>query len=88
MANTYLTTTFQERLEVKALGARWDVAISKWYVPDGHDLALFSKWLPAGSAPVSPSTVVAPFQTGSTQILVARKKGSVAVSINDNPEHA
>lgn len=26
MANTYLTTTFQERLEAEALGAGWDAA--------------------------------------------------------------
>jgi len=75
MANTYLTTTFQERLEAKVLGARWDAALGKWYVSEGYDLVPFSKWLPAGSAPVSPSTVVAPVQTGSTQLSVSSKKG-------------
>lgn len=88
MANTYLTTTFQERLEAKALGARWDAAASKWYVPDGHDLALFSKWLPAGSAQASSSTAVAPLPTGSAQISVAGKKGISLSSLLAGVSHA
>ncbi len=47
MPQTYLNTGFNERAQVKALGARWDSSIRKWFVPDGLDLAPFSKWLPA-----------------------------------------
>lgn len=45
---TYLTTTFQEKDRVKSLGARWDPTASRWYVPEGLDLAAFAAWLPAG----------------------------------------
>lgn len=74
MPKTYLTTPYLERLEAKDLGARWDGQLSKWYVPEGCDLAPFSRWLPPGAAPVSTSTVVAPIQTG-TSLTVANKKG-------------
>lgn len=77
MANTYLTTTFQERLEVKALGARWDADLRQWYVPDGRDLAPFAKWLPdgGGGSSMSSSTAVTtqPFESGS--LTVPGKKG-------------
>ncbi|OYD52929.1 exodeoxyribonuclease VII large subunit [Thauera propionica] len=44
---TYLTTTYQEREQAKALGARWDGGAKRWYVPDGLDPAPFAKWLPS-----------------------------------------
>lgn len=44
---TYLTSKFEERAQVKALGARWDADVRKWYVPEGVDLDPFSAWLPA-----------------------------------------
>lgn len=58
MPNTYLTVSFKEKDAVKALGARWDAAARRWYVPDGHDLAPFGEWLSASAQP-SPSRVVA-----------------------------
>lgn len=42
---TYLTTSFKEKDQVKALGARWDPAASKWYVPEGKSLEPFAAWL-------------------------------------------
>ena len=45
MANTYLTVEFKEKDSAKALGARWDGVQRQWYVPQGHDLAPFAKWL-------------------------------------------
>lgn len=75
MANTYLTTTFRERLEAKVLGAKWDADRGKWYVPEGRDLAPFAKWLPVGTASMSSSTAVTtqPSETGS--LIVHGKKG-------------
>lgn len=61
---TYLTTEFKEKDKVKALGARWDPAVRRWYVPQGLDLAPFSSWLPAETerraidAPVEPDDAV------------------------------
>jgi exodeoxyribonuclease VII large subunit len=43
---TYLTTSFQEKEQVKCLGAKWDGVAKKWYVPAGVDLAPFKIWLP------------------------------------------
>lgn len=50
----FLTVPFAEKDQAKALGARWNAAQKKWYVPDGANSALFEKWQPqamAGSAP-------------------------------------
>src|SRR5450830_973218 len=75
MPKTYLATSYLERTEAKDLGARWDGSLSKWYVPEGCDLAPFSKWLPPGAARVSTSTGVVAIQTGNTSLAVASKKG-------------
>jgi exodeoxyribonuclease VII large subunit len=43
----YLTSKYEDRAQVKALGARWDADARKWYVPSGLDLDPFAAWLPA-----------------------------------------
>lgn len=43
-AGTYLTVPFAEKDEAKKLGARWDAAKKKWYVPQGVELDAFSRW--------------------------------------------
>ncbi len=53
---TYLNVPFPEKDEAKRLGARWDGARKRWFVPDGTDLDPFARWLPvaeAGAAPLS-----------------------------------
>lgn len=50
MPNTYLTTQYKDRLQVKALGARWDGESKRWYVPDGLELSVFGAWLVNGAA--------------------------------------
>lgn len=40
----YLNVPFSEKDEAKALGARWDAAKKKWYVPAGKDPEQFSRW--------------------------------------------
>lgn len=44
-AAAILKVPFAEKDEAKQLGARWDAAKKKWYVPLGTDLAPFSRWL-------------------------------------------
>ena len=44
----HLTVPFAEKDNAKALGARWDAAARKWYVPTGKDRAAFKQWWPAG----------------------------------------
>ncbi len=46
---TYLNVPFREKDEAKALGARFDGARKKWYVPDGKDAELFARWLDGGA---------------------------------------
>jgi hypothetical protein len=41
-----LNCPYEQRNQAKALGARWDPAIKKWYVDDPKDLAPFAQWLP------------------------------------------
>lgn len=54
----YLVTTYQQRAEVKALGARWDSDAGRWFVPEGKDLAPFAAWLPKAAAETSTSTAL------------------------------
>lgn len=41
----YLSATFHEKDQVKALGAQFDIARRAWYVEAGKDLAPFAPWL-------------------------------------------
>ncbi len=59
MDNIFLDTPFKDKDKVKALGARWDPALRKWYVPAGADLQLFSAWLPVAEAAASPTALPA-----------------------------
>jgi len=36
---------FAEKDQAKALGARWNPEIKKWFIPDGLDQDKFSKWI-------------------------------------------
>jgi hypothetical protein len=42
---TYLNVPFAEKDAAKALGARWDAAKKKWYVPSGVAAELFERWM-------------------------------------------
>lgn len=42
----FLDVAFAEKDSVKRLGARWDSAMRKWYIPQGADVHLFSRWWP------------------------------------------
>ena len=43
-SKTYLNVPYAQKDAAKALGARWDAANKKWYVPTGKDIELFSQW--------------------------------------------
>lgn len=75
MANTYLIVPFKDKDAAKSLGAKWDAAQRKWYVPDGRELAPFSSWLRTGLASSGSSTEVAmaPLTTVSTEIVVNKR---------------
>ena len=40
----YLNVPFEEKEEVKSLGARWDRNKRSWFIPPGVDPEPFSKW--------------------------------------------
>jgi hypothetical protein len=50
-SKTYLNVPYAQKEAAKALGARWDAARKKWYVPAGKDIALFSQWHDESSDP-------------------------------------
>ena len=45
---TYLRSTYEDRQEIKTLGAVWDKVHKRWYVPAHMDLSPFRKWLDSG----------------------------------------
>ena len=45
-----LNVPFSEKDQAKALGARWDGELKKWFVPAGQDEAPFARWFPSESA--------------------------------------
>jgi len=46
LERTYLTVPFAQKDRAKSLGARWDAANRKWYVPAGLEVDAFREWLP------------------------------------------
>lgn len=52
----FLNASFKEKDAVKALGARFDFAAKKWFVPEGMDLQPFAPWLPAEASVSGPPT--------------------------------
>ena len=42
--DTFINVPYQERMEAKALGAKWNAAAKERYVPQGGDLGLFGRW--------------------------------------------
>ncbi|MGR8931384.1 MAG: DUF5710 domain-containing protein [Gammaproteobacteria bacterium] len=44
VSKLYLNVPYAQKDEAKGLGARWDPAAKKWYIPAGKDIAAFAKW--------------------------------------------
>ena len=53
---TFLAVPFGEKDEAKALGARWDKAVKRWYIPSGVSPALFERWSADSERQRSPRT--------------------------------
>ncbi len=45
-ARVLLNCPFADKDAAKALGARWDAGLKKWYIEAGTPLAPFAAWLP------------------------------------------
>ncbi len=42
----YLLVAYDEKDEAKALGAKWDPSIKRWYIPEEMEEVPFRRWLP------------------------------------------
>jgi hypothetical protein len=70
-SKTYLNVPFAQKDAAKALGARWDAANKKWYVPADKDITLFAQWHTQSGTPESPSTT-----TGKPRSRISTTKNS------------
>lgn len=53
-----LNVPFMEKDDAKRLGARWNSASKRWYIPGGVDNAPFARWLPDGTTVADAETEV------------------------------
>jgi exodeoxyribonuclease VII large subunit len=74
MSRQYLDVPYRSKDAAKALGARFDGSVKRWYVEAGVDLVAFSAWLPADSVPgASSSTGVVLKDTAPTGMAIVKK---------------
>lgn len=73
MSRQYLDVPYRSKDAAKALGARFDGTVKRWYVEAGVDLVAFSAWLPAGTAPTGTSTNIALADTAPTGVATVKK---------------
>ena len=78
-SKTYLNVPFAQKDAAKALGARWDAANKKWYVPADKDNKLFAQWQPQAGTMESP-----PAMTSKPKTRASSTKSSSS-AINDTP---
>jgi len=52
---TFLNVPYAEKDQARELGARWNPARKRWYVPDGVPLEPFARWLDKEGAPAAGS---------------------------------
>ena len=57
---TYLNVPFAQKDAAKALGARWDPAVKKWYVPADKALEAFAQWSVVSEVGAAPTAVAKP----------------------------
>jgi hypothetical protein len=69
--NMNLKVPFNEKDQVKSLGARWNAEAKLWYVPQGVEAAPFEKWVTSASNS-SPSP--APTQAATKPAAQANKR--------------
>ncbi len=62
-----LNVPFMEKDEAKRLGARWNSASKRWYIPNGVELAPFARWLPEDLANLDYVAISNPLQTNNPE---------------------
>ncbi len=79
MEKIYLTTTYQEKDQVKSLGAQFDWHKKQWYVYDNDDLSLFQPWLPHEKA--LPPHELESKTPGKTHYTIRQLKSEIQLAI-------
>lgn len=79
MARQYLDVPYRSKDAAKALGARFDGDIKRWYVDDGIELAAFEAWLPAELV-LTPASSTSVTGTASSRSDVASVRRGVPLS--------
>ena len=74
----FLNCPIAEKGAAKALGAKWDAAQRKWFVPEGLEMAPFARWDPTAPTP-TPNATAPSAADGSTPAVV---DGSTPVDPN------
>ncbi|WP_371437560.1 exodeoxyribonuclease VII large subunit [Polaromonas sp.] len=75
MPRQYLDVPYKSKDAAKALGARFDGTVKRWYIEAGTDLVAFTLWLPADDAPVPTASTELAFGSVSSTELAAVRKG-------------
>ncbi|MDQ0056913.1 exodeoxyribonuclease VII large subunit [Variovorax boronicumulans] len=75
MSRQYLDVPYRSKDAAKALGARFDGTVKRWYVEAGVDLVAFSAWLPAGTASSGSASTGIALAGEAAAGVVAVKKG-------------
>jgi exodeoxyribonuclease VII large subunit len=75
MSRQYLDVPYRSKDAAKALGARFDGTVRRWYVEAGVDLVAFSAWLPASTTPGTGSSVGAALTDTAATGVATIKKG-------------
>lgn len=65
-SKTYLNVPYAQKDAAKALGAKWDAAIKKWYVPADKDVTVFAKWQTEATVLESPTPAMSKPKPRST----------------------
>lgn len=80
MARTYLEVPYQQKDAARSLGAKWDVEVKRWYVPEGIDTSAFATWVSGtlaavASVPASSNSHAVAVSSASRTSLALAKTG-------------
>ncbi|MDN7465799.1 LPD7 domain-containing protein [Burkholderia gladioli] len=86
----YLNVPYEERLDAKALGAKFERKSKRWYVPEGIDAAPFARWRLAEtiSAERVPDERPAPVEWASNERLIEEEVRRLSLTTGMSLEDA
>ncbi|MET0207572.1 MAG: exodeoxyribonuclease VII large subunit [Burkholderiaceae bacterium] len=75
MSRQYLDVPYKAKDAAKALGARFDFQVKRWYVDAGTDLVAFTPWLPADALPAASTSRTLALPTAPSNALATVRQG-------------